>query len=57
MRSLTLYRECLKLSPRDPNYIPALEEAAREMALSISELLPIVHKQIDELQAKQDFES
>jgi len=57
MRSLTLYRECLKLSPRDPNYIPALEEAARQMALSISELLPIVHKQIDELQAKQDFES
>lgn len=57
MKSLTLYRECLKLSPRDPNYVPALEEAARQMALSISELLPIVHKQIDKLQAKQDFES
>lgn len=52
MKSLTLYRECLKLSPRDPRYLASLEEAAKEMALTISQLLPIVHEKIDALEAK-----
>lgn len=50
MESLKLYYETLKLSPRDPNYIPQLEEAAFQMSKTIEELSRFIHEKIDELE-------
>ena len=49
-QALKKYHQLQKLSPRDPNYIPELEECAKEMAATIEALSRFLQKQIDNLE-------